>query len=310
MTLSTIGGWSRRLVGTAALATLLLSTTAFGAAAFQQSPMLDAAVADGSLPPVEQRLPPEPLVVTPVSEVGSYGGTARAMRSSTEEFGDATSVVGIESLTRLNAEDGATIEPNLAQSWEWSNDDKTLTMTLRKGLKWSDGEPFTTADIAFWWDDVINNAELTPTMPGDWMSAGEPMQVTVVDEQTFKLDFKAPNRLIELLIARDGYQGQIFLPAHFLKPFHPKYADPAKLAEMAKAAGYATWAELFAQKALSDDVFGVANFDSPVIRAFKPASINGSHLILELNPFYFKVDTEGNQLPYIAKVDVDLVQNP
>ena len=78
--------------------------------------MLDAGVADGSLPPVEQRLPPEPLVITPVSEVGSYGGTARAMRSSTEEFGDATSVVGIESLTRLNAEDGATIEPNLAQS--------------------------------------------------------------------------------------------------------------------------------------------------------------------------------------------------
>ena len=69
-------------------------------------------------------------------------------------------------------------------------------------------------------------------------------------------------------------------------------------------------AELFAQKALSDDVFGVANFDSPVIRAFKPASTNGSHLILERNPYYFKVDTSGNQLPYIDKVDVDLVQNP
>lgn len=305
-------GITRRTFGaaTGALTALLLCSTAVWAADYKEAPSLDAAVAAGTLPSVDKRLPDTPLVITPVSEVGTYGGTMRVMRSSTEEFGDATSAVGIESLTRLNAEDGATIEPNLAESWAWSNDDKTLTMTLRKGLKWSDGEPFTTADIAFWWDDVINNTELTPTMPGDWMSGGEPMKLTVVDDQTFQLDFKAPNRLIELLIARDGYQGQIFLPAHFLKQFHPKYTDPAKLAEMAKAAGFATWAELFTQKALSDDVFGVANFDSPVIRAFKPVSTDGTHLILERNPYYFKVDTAGNQLPYIDKVDVELIQNP
>ena len=304
------GAWRRQLLGTAtALTTLLMSTTAW-AVDYHESPILDAAVAAGTLPPVAERLPADPVVITPVSEIGTYGGTARVMHSSTEEFGDATSVVSMEALMRLNSADGATIEPNLAEKWEWSNDDKTLTVTLRKGLKWSDGVPFTSADVVFWWEDEMSNTELNPTMPGDFMAGGEPMKVTAVDDQTFKFDFVAPNHLFELWLATDGYQSQIFQPAHYMKQFHPKYADPAKLTEMAKAAGFATWAELYANKALTGDVFGTLNFDTPVMRAFKPVSTAGGRTLLERNPYYFKVDTAGNQLPYIDAVDLTLVQNP
>jgi len=292
------------------LATLLLTTSAVTAADYEQSPSLDAAVAEGSLPPVGERLPAVPLVITPVSAIGTYGGMARVMHSSTGEFGDATSIVGIEALLRLESEDGATIEPNIAESWAWSNDDRTMTITLRDGLRWSDGAPFTTADILFWWEDEMSNTELNPTMPGSFIAGGETMTVTAVDELTVQFDFAAPNRLFELWIATEGYQSQMFQPAHYLGQFHPRYTDPAVLADAAAAAGFATWAELYANKALTGDVFGTLNFDTPVIRAFRPVSTSGGRTILERNPYYFKVDTAGNQLPYIDSVALTLVQNP
>ena len=122
-----------------------------------------------------------------------------------------------------------------------------------------------------------------------------------------------PYKILEVQLARYGIQWAdntgIFAPAHYLKQFLPKYADQAKLDADAKAAGFATWVEYFMKKATADDVFGVQNFEAPVVRAFVPVSENGGRTMLERNPYYWKVDPDGNQLPYVDKVALDLVQN-
>jgi peptide/nickel transport system substrate-binding protein len=305
----------------ALLATSALCLTAFpfvrrafaDAATYHEAPMLAALVKAGQLPPVEQRLPEHPEVVTPLNGVGTYGGTARAMHSSTGEFGDASSLMGIESVLRLDSKDGRTVLPNLAESWSWSDDGATITLHLRKGLKWSDGAPFTTADFMFWYEDVIQNKDLVPSPPAIWSPGGKFMTMSKLDDVTLSLSFATPYKAAEIVLARwatsyNDNQG-IFLPLHYLKQFHPKYAAADELQAKVKAAGYSQWTELFAEKQASDDTFGVRNFDSPVIRAFRTVSENQGHTLLERNPYYWKVDTAGNQLPYIDRIDLQLVQN-
>jgi peptide/nickel transport system substrate-binding protein len=281
--------------------------------AYKQAPMLDSLVTAGTLPPVKDRLPEHPLVVTPLDSVGHYGGTARAMHSSTSEFGDATSLMGIEAVLRLDPADGRTVQPNLAESWSWSADGKTITLHLRKGVRWSDGVPFTADDFLFWHDDVILNKDLTPSPPAIWSPGGKFVEMRKIDDYTLEMSFAVPYKAAEIVLARwatsyNANQG-IFLPAHYLKQFHPKYAAADKLQALVKAAGYSQWTELFAEKEASDDTFGVRNFDAPVLRAFRTVSENQGHTMLERNPYYWKVDTAGNQLPYIDKIDLQLVQD-
>ena len=296
------------------LATLPFAGRAFADSTdFKEAPMLGELSKAGKLPPVKDRLPEHPEVVTPLDGIGQYGGTARTMHSSTSEFGDASSLMGIESVLRLNSADGRTVEPNLAESWSWSDDGKTITLHLRKGLKWSDGVPFGADDFMFWYEDVIQDKDLTPSTPAIWSPGGKFMTMTKIDDNTIALTFAVPYKAAEIVLARwassyNANQG-IFMPAHFMKQFHPKYVPLDKLTAMAKAAGYNQWTELFADKEAADDTFGVRNFDSPVIRAYRTVSENQGHTLLERNPYYWKVDTAGNQLPYIDKIDLQLVQN-
>ncbi|MFI5017244.1 MAG: ABC transporter substrate-binding protein [Dongiales bacterium] len=299
---------------TLTLATLPLAGRALAdPTEFKEAPMLAALTKAGTLPPVKDRLPEHPEVVKPVDGVGVYGGTARTMHSSTGEFGDASSLMGIEPVLRLDSSDGRTVLPNLAESWNWSDDGKTITLHLRKGVKWSDGVAFGADDFMFWYDDVIQNKDLTPSTPAIWSPGGKFMTMHKVDDLTLELSFAVPYKAAEIVLARwassyNANQG-IFLPAHYLKQFHPHYVALDKLTEMAKAAGYSQWTELFAEKEASDDTFGVRNFDAPVLRAFRTVSESQGHTILERNPYYWKVDSAGNQLPYIDKIDLQLVQN-
>ena len=185
--------------------------------------------------------------------------------------------------------------PNLAESWTWSDDGKTITLHLRKGVKWSDGVAFGADDFMFWYDDVIQNKDLTPSTPAIWSPGGKFMTMHKVDDLTLELSFAVPYKAAEIVLARwassyNANQG-IFLPAHYLKQFHPHYVALDKLTAMAKAAGYSQWTELFAEKEASDDTFGVRNFDAPVLRAFRTVSESQGHTILERNPYYWKVDT-------------------
>ena len=129
---------------------------------YSEAPDLAAKVAAGELPPVDERLPLEPLVLTPVFEVGKYGGVWRQLHmGTTDAFQNYYKTY--EFAGKFNP-DGI-IEPNVAKSWEFSEDGTSVTIFLREGMKWSDGAPFTTADVSFWWNDIVLNDELTPAKP-------------------------------------------------------------------------------------------------------------------------------------------------
>ena len=131
---------------------------------YKEAPTLAEQVKAGKLPPVEQRLPDDPLVVPVVERTGQYGGVWRRAFLGPADFNNYVRVV-YDALARFSP-DGAKIEPKIAAGWQSSPDFKTWTIRLRKGAKWSDGAPFTADDIVFWYKDVILNKDLTPAIPG------------------------------------------------------------------------------------------------------------------------------------------------
>lgn len=147
---------------------ILLSLVAFAGvsaqdATYQEAPMLAELVAAGELPPLEERLPAEPLVVEPQSEVGTYGGTMRFAEANASSAWSA-SLVRQAGLFRYN-QTGTEVSVDIAKDYSFNDDLTELTLELREGHKWSDGQPFTVDDILFWWEDIANNPELSPNGP-------------------------------------------------------------------------------------------------------------------------------------------------
>ena len=170
--------------------------------------------------------PRQPLVVPTVEKVGEYGGTWRRAFLGPADANNYVRVV-YDALFRFSP-DGAKIEPKIAESAEPSADFKTWTIKLRKGSKWSDGQPFAADDILFWYKDVLLNKELTPTLPG-WIrnADGTPAKVEKVDDNTVRFTYAAPATLFLTAVAnQDGADRTfaMFLPAHYLKKFHPAHA--------------------------------------------------------------------------------------
>jgi peptide/nickel transport system substrate-binding protein len=136
------------------------------AAEEKEAPALAKLVAEGKLPPLEERLPDEPLVVEPYEEIGRYGGEINTYRSQSWQ-GREASDFSDDALLGWNLA-GSQLMPNVAKAYEISNGGRTFTFFLRKGHKWSDGQPFTAEDIRFWWEDIQNNKEIFPSLIGTW----------------------------------------------------------------------------------------------------------------------------------------------
>ena len=153
--------------------------------------MLAAMVRAGELPPVGERLPSNPLVVEPYDSIGTYGGTVRMM-----DVADSMSIglrVRHTGLFRYN-QTASQFEADLAASHAWSNNNRTLTLTLRDGLRWSDGEPFTTADMMFKWEHEILNEEIHPRgIDPFWTLGGERAVWEPLDDTTLRITWAAPN---------------------------------------------------------------------------------------------------------------------
>ena len=291
----------RTLIGLAAGAgALAVGDAAMGQGKYKEAPALAELVKAGKLPPVDQRLPQNPLVVPVVDRTGEYGGVWRRAFLGPADANNYVRVV-YDALFRFSP-DGAKIEPKIAESAEPSADYKVWTIKLRKGSKWSDGQPFGADDILFWYNDVLMNKELTPTLPG-WIKSpdGSPAKVEKVDDSTVRFTYAAPATLFLTAVAnQDGADRTfaMFLPAHYLKKFHPTYAAKADIEKMAQAAGFKSWTELFANKNAPPE-----NPERPTMAAWAPTSRASDPIFtLKRNPYFVGVDKDGNQLPYLDEV--------
>jgi peptide/nickel transport system substrate-binding protein len=274
---------------------------AFSAAAWQEAPMLAQKVSRGELPPVEERLPEEPVVITPVSETGVYGGDWRRIAVNPLDM-SLTSRLGYEAFVQWDRS-GKKAVPGVMQSWKMEDEGRTFIFHLRKGLRWSDGAPFTSADILFCFNDVFGNQDLFPVYP-DWMVVGgERGKVTAPDTWTVRFEFASPYGLfLENLAFRTI---QCWFPKHYLQRFHIAFNEAEKLREMAHDENFDYWFQLFHQKANQLD-----NPDCPTIRPFQlHTGPPATRWLAVRNPYYWKVDPEGNQLPYIDRITFAVVQN-
>ncbi|MVT00701.1 ABC transporter substrate-binding protein [Devosia sp. L53-10-65] len=268
----------------------------------QQAPMLDALVESGELPPVEERLPANPLVVEPVESIGTYGGTWRsALRGGLDNAWIARTVA-YDGLVRYNREWDEII-PNLAESWEVSEDSRTYTFKLREGLKWNNGTPFTSADIAF----AVELMSEPSYGAGTFIkNPNNPVTVEVIDETTFSFVFENPNGLImDDLASVNGFT-VVSLNKEYCSQFYPKYNPDAEA--NAQAAGFQTW-ELHMQDRCSwaTETIRWANPDLPMMNPWmieEPLTGDATRTTFVRNPYYWKVDTEGNQLPYIDRLSM------
>ncbi|MGC9001591.1 MAG: ABC transporter substrate-binding protein [Dictyoglomus sp.] len=285
---------------------LIFSNTIVGQKKYNESPMTAALVREGKLPPVEQRLPKNPIVVKPLEEVGVYVRTLRrAWMGPGDRWGIAKICYDANNLMRW-ASDSKTILPWLVEKYTVSKDGRVFTFKLREGLKWSDGHPMTTDDVIFWYEDVIGNEELTPTFPSGFVQDGVRAKFIKVDDYTFRIEFKNPNPMFIYTFPTQGWfidnsKGSFafYAPKHYLMQFHPKYTPKDKLEALAKQKGFNKWYELFQFM-----IDYIQNPDLPTMSPWKivSKSPNEPVFVMERNPYYPVVDTEGNQLPYIDRL--------
>jgi len=279
-----------------------------------QAPMLVQMVSAGQLPPVEQRLPEEPMIVKPLQEIGKYGGVWRRAFTGPADGENGNRIISTDKLVFWDYQ-GAKQRPSVAKGWEITDGGRTITFFLRKGHKWSDGAPFTADDVMFWYDDIYGNGDLVGTPTAELSINGKPGTLEKVDATTIRFKFPDPYPGFMDIIGGSTFVGSSqnqgdngrgpIAPAHYLKQFHPTYTPQAQLDEIAKAAGFDNWVSHFKFK-----LNWRLNVDLPVLGPWKTTSpINTPTWTLDRNPYYYAVDPEGNQLPYLDRVQMTLAEN-
>ncbi|MDA0967793.1 MAG: ABC transporter substrate-binding protein [Proteobacteria bacterium] len=257
---------------------------------------------------VADRLPDEPLVVVPYDSIGSYGGTIKFLSNATEAGTSDMLSTRHVNLVRF-ADDLSTIVPNVAKDYEWNDDFTTLTFMLRKGHKWSNGEPFTARDVEFWYEDLMMNTNIREKPYPYLLVGGEPMTVDVIDDTTVR--FNLPSPFPGLLATLAWTYNQAFMPAHFLEQFHPEIDSNADA--NAQALGFEDgWDALAAYYGNSgwtdtptpmlrnpDLVAGLEYAAYPSLEAYMTIEDTTEGRVYAANPYFHQVDTAGNQLPYI-----------
>ena len=261
-----------------------------GLTRFAQSPYLD----DRDLPPVEERLPDDPVVIQPYKSIGKYGGTARITLWDTWQFFNWEHALTLSANMR-------DVLPNLAESWELSEDGRTTTIHLRPGIKWSDGHPLTADDFMFRLVHVWQDPDISPVV----YRLVQGCEFVKIDDYTFQYVFPQPNPMFANFFAQ--YGSHFVDPMHFFKNYHGAFRDKEELDALIKEEGFVTWMAMYGA------LHGWGNEDAvkvPTLRAYKVIERTPTKMRLERNPYYHKVDPAGNQLPYIDKIDaIILLEN-
>jgi peptide/nickel transport system substrate-binding protein len=298
---------------------------------YKESPVLAEKVAAGELPTVDERLPEEPMVVGPGTylteenlpnwEPGVYGGTLRSAHAVANWSPDIF-VMADEPLVMAPKIGDQGIVGAVVKDFVVENDNKDFTFVLRKGLKWSDGMPVTTEDVRFTYENILLNEQINPIFPAKFRngfkSDEEPMTLEIVDDYTFKVHFTKPYGGFLRALAIEGWVGYTDLinPAHYLSQWHADTnpdlltSDEYKV-EAEKISVTDEWWQVFAQKRCQNwDLTNPRCVNYPSLFAWIGVpSGNASLLTFERNPYYFKVDTEGQQLPYIDRIVSQQVEN-
>ncbi|WP_179229151.1 ABC transporter substrate-binding protein [Parenemella sanctibonifatiensis] len=271
-----------------------------GGTAAKEAPSLTQLVDSGQLPPLEERLPATPAVAQSHGSDAAYGGT---LRRATLNDTDTSNLLALAGAALIEwSSDGKSFVEDVAESFEPSDDFSSYTIKLREGLKWSDGEPFTTADLMFLFEDWLGNKTMVPSAPY-WVASPDKSFPTAEANGDFELTvtFSMPNPLWWKYLCNPAVGTQFLKPAHYLKEFHADYADKAALDAAVAEAGLDTWDKLFA---LKDNAW--TNPDRPVLGAYvldQPIIPSGT-ATMKRNPYYYKVDGEGRQLPYIDDLQI------
>ncbi len=298
------------LKGMAGAAAVALLPRGAQAAAGKEAPDLMKMAADGKLPKLADRLPANPLVVETREKIGSYGGMWVRGLSGSNDHNGILRCVGNMGLTKWDF-DFTKVQPNVAESWDVSDDSTTFTFHLRKGMKWSDGEPFTADDVVFSIEDCVKNSELYPSVPGVLSIGGKGPEVTKVDDYTVQFKFAAPYGLFLQQLATPLGQHPTLFCKHYAMQFLPKYND--KLDDMVKASSMSSWPDLFRAKNGDIEIpprWG--NPDKPVLDPWvvsDPYVGGATRVVVKRNPYFWQVDSEGNQLPYLDGITFPIYQD-
>lgn len=266
-----------------------------------ESPALRTLVDAGLLPPVDERVGPEPCVVRGVDGIGRYGGTwILAADTDSRTFIDLERRLSATTLVRFSPQ-GYPLVAHVAKSFQVSDDYREFTFQLRRGMRWSDGQPFTADDILYWWEFEANDKHIAQIPPPIMRIGGETGRIEKLGDYAIRFTFPKPNGLFLPRLARFSGREIVGSPAHYLKQYHPAHGDREKLDA------------LRAEHSLQGDVAAYRfvkqanNPDHPRLWPWichrRSASPPFSFV---RNPYYWMVDEQGNQLPYIDRVHTEV----
>ena len=265
---------------------------------YNEAPSLAALAAAGSLPPVDERLPLNPWVVPVAEGIGKYGGNLRRGFNGVSDRWGPTKFID-RMITYYDP--NLILQPRLIESWDVSSDATTFTLYLRKGLKWSDGNEVTSANFKWFYENQAKNTDLSPSPPGSHSSRGEDGKAVLCDmefpdDYTVVFKFKHPN---PLWIYGTFRSNNGFFTPEYMGQYHMELTeDKAKLEAQVNEAGFAAWSEYF-----TDRNWWYLNNERPQVFPWLPVNSLAEELFfMERNPYFFGVDPEGNQLPYVDKV--------
>ena len=286
------------------LSLAVLLGLAAGAPGYTGSPMLDELVSRAVLPDVEERLPTTPRVLAVEGEglePGRHGGEIHLLMGGNKDV-RLMVVYGYSRLVGYNKR--YELVPDIVESLE-NEGDRAFTFHLRAGHKWSDGQPFTSADFRYYWEDVANDPDLSPLgVPQIFVVDGELPIVEIIDETTVRYTWSSPNPYLlpELAASRPL---MIFSPAHYLRQFHGKYADAATLEQLVNDGGHRNWAALHTNL---NRPYKNNNVDLPSLQPWvNTTPAPAQRFVFERNPYFHRVDQNGLQLPYLDRVIMNIV---
>lgn len=268
---------------------------------FNESPSLKKASSRGIIPTLKSRLPDKPMVIEPAQKTGSYGGI---LHHGWKGFSDELSVRKLQGECFLQWGSNGVVLTGIPESFKISDNGKIIKFTLRKGMKWSDGHPLTTDDISFHFEHVLKNKEFMTNIPDFWTPGGFLPELKIIDKYSYLFVFRYPSGSFLFNCARRNYN-EFIQPAHYLKQFHPDFTSRDKLNKMIKEKGYKKILDLFYEK---QDF--IRNPMLPTITAWIVQNdYRELEVIFKRNPYYYKIDSSGNQLPYINEINNIFIEN-